>query len=641
MLTLCICLALVLSGVLVFEQVRNFDFVNYDDNEYVYENEQVLKGLSYEGVTWAFTNCDIGYWQPVTWLSLMCDCQLFGASAVWIHVVNVLLHVANTLLVFAVLKKMTGSLWASGFVAGAFAVHPMHVESVAWIAQRKDVLSTFFLLLTLLAYAGYAKRPSVYRYMAGLAVFALGLMAKPMLVTLPFLLLLLDYWPLNRFEAAQPSKVSGRHRRKRASAPHRHTSAGRIIIEKIPFFLLSGVSCVITFLTQQAGGVIVDIKSIPLKYRVGNVLFSYAAYMGKMFWPRNLAVFYPFNAVRSIPLWQFVLYALLLVGVSCLVVGFGRRRKYLVVGWFWFVGTLVPVIGVVQFTGSSHADRFSYIPYVGLFIMVAWGLAEFLSKWAYGKVVLGASMVVVLAALGISAHRQVGFWNNSITLFSRTLEVTEDNPLACYNLGSAYDAAGRHREAVEAYKGGIRAKADYFDAWYNLGNAYAKLGLFHEAIEAFKRAITIKRDFAYAYSNLGAAYGNVGRYQEAIEALEQATRIEPNHLDAWYNLGNAYGSLGRGQRALEAFKQATRIKPDDPFAWCNLGNAYGSLGRHQEAIEAFEQAIRIKPDYTDPRYNLAVTYLNIGDKPSALQQYENLKTLNPEMADELLNIINR
>jgi Flp pilus assembly protein TadD len=640
-LTVSICFALVLGIVLVFQQVRNFDFVNYDDNEYVYENQHVPKGLTYEGVIRAFTSRDIGYWQPLTWLSLMLDCQLFGPNPGGIHLVNVLLHLANTLLLFAVLKRMTGSLWPSAFVAAAFALHPMHVESVAWIAQRKDVLSTFFLLLTLLAYTAYAKRPSVYRYVAGLAVFALGLMSKPMLVTLPFLLLLLDYWPLNRLQVALPSKMSGRQSHKSTPARHRRATLLRIIMEKIPFFVLSAVSSVITFLTQQAGGIIVDIKSIPSKYRVGNVFFSYAAYMGKMFWPQKLAVFYPFNAVRSIPLWQFVLYALLLAAVSYLVIRFGRRRKYLPVGWFWFVGTLIPVIGLIRFTGSSYADRFTYVPYIGLFIMIAWGLAELVSRWPYRKLILGVPMVIVLTAMGIRAHRQVGFWNNSITLFSHALEVTQDNPLACYNLGTAYYDLGRYWEAIHAYERAIRTKPDYFDAWYNLGNAYVRLGGYHEAIGAFKQAIAIKPDFAYAHSNLGAAYGRVGRYREAIEALKQAIAIEPDHLDAWYNLGNVYGGLGRHGEAAETFEQATRIKPDDPFGWCNLGNAYGTIGRHQEAIEAYKQAIRIKPDYTDPCYNLAVTYLNIGDKPSALQQYETLRTLDADMAEQLFNIINK
>jgi tetratricopeptide (TPR) repeat protein len=640
LLTLSILFALAVSTVLVFWQVRNFDFVNYDDNEYVYENQHVRNGLTYDGVIWAFTNCDIGYFQPLTWLSLMCDCHLFGPNPGWIHLVNVLLHLANTLLLFAVLKKMTGSLWPSAFVAAAFALHPMHVESVAWIAQRKDIMSTFFLLLTLLAYTGYTKRASVHRYMAGLAAFALGLMAKPMLVTLPFLLLLLDYWPLNRFEVPRPSKISGPQSHKSTPARYTHATLYRIVIEKIPFFVLSAVSSVITFLTQQAGGVIVDIKSIPLKDRVGNVLFSYAAYMGKMFWPRNLAVFYPFKAIRSIPLWQFVLYALLLLVVSYLVLRFGRPRKYLPVGWFWFVGTLIPVIGLVQFTGSSHADRFTYLPYIGLFMMIAWGLPELLPKWPYRKVILGVSMIIVLMALGIRAHRQVGFWNNSATLFSRALEITKDNPLACYNLGTAYDDVGRHPEAIDAYKRAIKTKPDHVDACYNLGNAYASLGRYQEAIDAFKQAITIKPDFAYAHTNLGVAYGNLGHYQQAIQALEEATTIDPDHLDAWYNLGNAYGSLGRGQQAIEAFEQAIRIKPDDAYAWCNLGNAYGSLGRFHQAIDAFKQAIRIKPDYTDPYFNLGLTYLHIGDKASALEQYEILKTLDAGTANQLLNMIN-
>ncbi|MHC4646155.1 MAG: tetratricopeptide repeat protein [Planctomycetota bacterium] len=640
-LILSICFALVLSTALVFWQVRNFDFVNYDDNEYVYENQHVPNGLTRDGVIWAFTNCDIGYFQPLTWLSLMCDCHLFGPNPGRMHLVNVLLHLANTLLLFAVLKKMTGSLWPSAFVAAAFALHPMHVESVAWIAQRKDLLSTFFFLLTLLAYTGYAKGASVYRYTAAFAVFALGLMAKPMLVTLPFLLLLLDYWPLNRFEARQPSTTSDPQFPQSTPAAHRHTTLHRIIIEKIPFFLLSAVSCVITFLTQQAGGIIVDIKSIPLKHRVANVFFSYAAYMRKSLWPQNLAVFYPFNAVRSIPLWQFVLYALLLAAVSCLVICLGRTRKYLLVGWFWFVGTLIPVIGLIQFTGSSHADRFTYIPYIGLFIMIAWGLPELLSKCPYRKLILTVSMVIVLTALAISAYRQVAFWNNSVTLFSHALEVTRDNPLACYNLGNAYDDLGRHQDAAEAYKRAMKTKPDYLDACYNLGNAYANLGRYQQAIDAFKQAITIKPDFAYAHCNLGAAYGNLGRYQQAIQALEQAIRIDPHHLDAYCNLGAAYGSLGHYQQAIDAFKQATKIKPDDPYAWCNLGNACGALRRYNEAIDAFKQAIKIKPDYTDPRFNLGLTYLNIGDKSSALEQYEILKTLDAETADALFNIINK
>jgi tetratricopeptide (TPR) repeat protein len=667
-------IALALSTVLVFRQVGKFDFVNYDDTDYVSENQHVLNGLTSDGVRWAFTTGHAYFWHPLTWLSLMLDCQLFGPDPGWIHLVSVFLHLANTLLVFAVLKKMTGSIWPSAFVAAAFAIHPMHVESVVWISERKDVLSTFFFLLTLASYAGYVKRPSVFRYFATLTIFAVGLMAKPMLVTLPFLLLLLDYWPLNRFEAPGPVKISGRQTHESTTAPGRHAALCRIIIEKIPFLVFSAVFSVITFLTQQAGGVIVDIKTIPLKLRAGNVFFSYAAYIGKMFWPKNLAAHYPFEAVGAIPLGQFVLYALLLVSVSLLVLRFWRTRRYLLVGWFWFVGTLIPVIGLVKFTVTSYADRFTYIPYIGLFIMIAWGLPELLSKLPYRKAVLGISMMIVLMAFGICSHRQVSFWNNSISLFSHALEVTQNNYLAYNNLGAAYETLGRYQDAIDAYKQAIGIKPDYADACYNLGIAYGNLGRYQEAIEAYRQAIGIKPDNADAYNNLGVAYYSLGRYQEAIEVFKQAIRIKPDNADAYNNLGAAYGRLGRYQEAIEAYKQAIGIKPDNADAHNNIGTAYynlgryqeameaykqairikadfadahnnlgaayGSLGRYQEAIEAFKQAIGIKPDFADAHNNLGVAYLNIRDKASAMEEYKILKTLDAEMAKKLFNMIN-
>ena len=427
-LVLSIYFALAVSTLLVFWQVRDFDFIDYDDDLYVYKNQHVLNGLTADGVIWAFTTNRSANWHPLTWLSLMLDCQLFGPGPGRIHLINVLLHLANTLLLFAVLKKMTGSLWPSAFVAAAFALHPMHVESVAWIAERKDVLSTFFFLLTLAAYAGYVKRPSVYRYMLSLVLFAVGLMAKPMLVTLPFVLLLLDYWPLNRL-MAQTAATSSHRGGKSVPAADKYLTLYRIIIEKIPFFVLSAVSSVITFSVQQSSGAVADINILPLQNRVANAFLSYAKYIGKMFWPQDLAVFYPLNAVGSISLWQFVLYALLLVGVTFLVLRFCGTRKYLLVGWFWFVGTLVPVIGFVQVGSQAFADRYTYIPYIGLFIMIAWGLPELLSKWPYRKFALGISAVIALTAFGICAHQQVIYWNNSIALFSHALEVTQNNYL--------------------------------------------------------------------------------------------------------------------------------------------------------------------------------------------------------------------
>jgi len=655
---------LTLSILLVFWQVRNFDFVNYDDKDYVYENPHVLNGLTPDGIIWAFTTGHASNWHPLTWLSLMLDCQLFGTNAGWMHLVNLLLHIANTLLLFAVLRKITGSLWPSAFVAALFALHPMHVESVTWIAERKDVLSTLLLLLTLAAYAGYTNRPSVFRYIAALATFALGLMAKPMLVTLPFVLLLLDYWPLDRLAAPWAVKT--------AAIPDRRRILYRVIIEKIPFFALAAVSSVITFIVQKGSGAVPDINALSLQSRVANAFLSYAKYIDKMFWPQDLAVFYPLDA-RTIQSWQMVPCALLMIVVSVLAIRFGRKQKYLFVGWFWFVGTFIPVIGLVQVGAQAYADRYTYIPYIGLFIIIAWGLPELLSKWPQRKIALGISMVIVLTTLGICAHRQVSYWNNSAALFSHAIEVTQNNYLAYNNLGIAYGSLGRHQDAIETYKQAIRIKPDFVEAHYNLGVAYGKLGREQDEIEAYKQAIRIKPDYADAHYNLGIAYGELSRYQDAVEAYKQAIRIKPDYAEAQSNLGVVYSKLGRHQDAVEAYKQAIRIKPDYAEAQSNLGVAYSKLGRHQDAVEAYKQAIRIKPDYADAHYMLGVTYSGLGryqdaieafkqairikpddadahsnlgsayfltgDKGSALEEYKILKTLDAELANKLFNLI--
>jgi Flp pilus assembly protein TadD len=573
---------LILSILLVYWHVRNFDFVSYDDDYYVYENQHVLNGLTYDGIVWAFTTGYANFWHPVTWLSLMLNTSLFGPDPGWFHLVNIFGHIANTLLLFAVLKKMTGSLWPSAFVAAAFALHPMHVESVAWITERKDVLSTLFWLLTLAAYVNYVKRPSIFRYLISLAVFVIGLMAKPMLITLPFVLLLLDYWPLDRFAAPRAVKT--------AAIGDRRRILYRIIVEKIPFIIFSAVFSVIAFLTQQAGDNIVDFKTIPLTDRVANAFLSYTAYMGKMFWPRNLAIFYPFD-IRNYTYFEIVLCAALLIIISIFVIRFGRTKKYLPVGWFWFVGTLIPVIGLVQFTGTSYADRFTYIPYIGLFIMIAWGLPELVSKLpqrslpyrrqhvaaghgvAKGKIALGVAAAAVLTAMGIVARAQTGYWSNSIALFSHAIEVTQNN--------------------------------------YRM------------------------------YYNLGIAYGKLGQYQDAIEAYQQAIRIKPDSGWAHCNLGVTYGILGRPQDAIEAFKQAIRINPDYARAHYNLGIAYGKLGRYQDAIETYKEAIRINPDYAEAHSNLGNIYVGTGDKGSALEEYKILKKLDVEKANKLLNLIDK
>jgi protein O-mannosyl-transferase len=454
--------ALILSTLLVFWQVRNFDFVNYDDKDYVYGNPDISNGLSYDSFIAAFTTPHVGNWLPLTWLSFILDCQLFGLNPGWMHLVNLLLHLANTLLVFAVLRKMTGALWPSAFVAAAFAIHPMHVESVAWIAERKDVLSTLFLLLTLAAYVSYVRNRSPARYALTLLLFALGLLAKPILVTLPLLLLLLDYWPLERirepsFAEATKGRQKTEDRKRKTEGAFQKLSTGQLIIEKIPFIALAAASSVITLLAQLGSRSVADIDLLPLKTRVANAFLSYARYTGKLFWPQNLAIFYPYDADRF-AFWQVAMCVLLFLVITIFVIRFGRNRKYLPVGWFWFVGTLIPVVGLVQSGSQGYADRYTYIPYIGLFIVITWGLPELLSNWPQRKIALGLSMIISLTTLGICAHRQASYWNNNLTLFSHAIEVTQNNYLAYNNLGVAYDSLGRYQDAMEPCKQAIRLR---------------------------------------------------------------------------------------------------------------------------------------------------------------------------------------
>jgi tetratricopeptide (TPR) repeat protein len=630
-LTLAIYFALALSTMLVYWQVRNFDFVNYDDDLYVFQNQQVLKGLTFDGLKSAFTTAPAcGNWLPLTWLSFMLDCQFFGPDPGWIHLVNVFLHLANTLLLFTILKKMTGSLWPSAFVAAVFALHPLHIESVAWVTERKDVLSTFFMLLTLAAYIGYTKSPSVYRYLLSLVLFAMGLMAKPMLVTLPFVLLLLDYWPLERMKF-ETGDIAPDNKKTGLPWP-------KLILEKIPFLALSITSSVITFFATRAGGSSLDV--IGLKFRVFNAAVAYCEYIKKMFWPSKLAVFYP-HPGNSISPAKAAACIILLLGLTALFVYLARRRKYLATGWLWYLGTLVPVIGIVQVGGQSMADRYTYIPFIGLFIIIAWSLQELLSKWRYRQAILGVSMAIVLTGFGICSYQQLSVWKNSVSLFSQALEVTQNNSLAYNNLGNAYSSLGSYQEAIEAFKQAIRIKPDTNKTFYNLGNAYSSLGRYQEAIKAYKQAIRIKPDYADAYNNLGNAYCRIGRYQEAIEPFKQAISFKPDYAKAYNGLGAAYGSLGRFQEAAEAFKQAINLKPDDHNAYNNLGIAYRMLGRYEEAIEVYKQVIKLNPDIPYAHYNLGNAYLNIGDKESALKEYKILKTLNAVLANKLYNIIKK
>jgi tetratricopeptide (TPR) repeat protein len=603
---------LIAGTMLVFLQVRNFDFINYDDPSYVYENQRVLNGLTSDSIAWAFTAVRSSNWHPLTWLSLMFDCHLFGPDPGLIHLVNLFLHLVNTLLLFSVLKKMTGSLWPSAFVAAAFALHPMHVESVAWIAERKDVLSTLFLLLTLSAYASYVRRGGTGRYLLAMLLFALGLMAKPMLVTLPFLLLLADYWPLNRFDP-QTVKASGRRHRKAAHSHDNRTILYRIIIEKVPFLVLAVVSSVITFIVQRGGGGMAKIDVLPFGDRVANAFLSYARYIGKMFLPEDLAVFYPFDAGATHS-WQVAVCVLLLLVVTILVIRFGRDRKYLPFGWFWFVGTLVPVIGLVQVGKQAIADRYTYIPYIGLFIMMAWGLPELLSKLRYRRIFLSVSAAVALTALGICTYKQTSYWSNSTVLFSRAIEVTQDNDVAYNNRGSAYCKLGRWQEAASDFGQVIRIKPDYAKAYNNLGAAYGQLGRRQEAMDSYMQAIKLNPDFAEARYNLAGELAAKGRYEEAVEQYRTVMKLKPNWPDCMNNLALLIATRPgiKGCEAREAVNLAVggcKLQNNrNPAYLGTLAAAYASAGRFNEAVSTAKKAMELADAANQPQVRDMIRY---------------------------------
>ena len=477
---------------LAFWQVNHCDFVSFDDDQYITENSHIQDGLTLDGITWAFTASHAANWHPLTWISHMLDIQLFGLHPRGHHVMNLLFHLANTALLFFVLHRMTKALWQSAFVAALFALHPLHVESVAWVAERKDVLSTFFWMLTLCAYSSYAERRSLRRYLLVLACFALGLMAKPMLVTLPFVLLLLDYWPLGRFEPGEPAirttpgiatlpdKRKGTSGKKKTvlkeaaktkqvpDANYRRTVLLALLREKIPLFVLALFSSVVTYLVQQTWGAVQSTEHFPLSSRIGNAFVSYSAYIGRMIWPHNLAVFYPYQ--KLLPSWQVLGAVLCFIAVTVLAIRAAKRHRSVIVGWLWYVGTLVPVIGLVQVGEQARADRYTYIPLIGLFIMVAWGIPALLGTWRYGKKVLVPLAAAVLFCFFSLTMLQVRYWQSSFTLFGHALNVTDNNHVAYYSRGTAYAALGNYEQALKDYDRAIGIEPNYAPASASRGN---------------------------------------------------------------------------------------------------------------------------------------------------------------------------
>jgi tetratricopeptide (TPR) repeat protein len=610
-------LFLVAMVLIPYWQVLGFDFVNYDDNLYISDNARLKAGLTLDNVAWAFTTGDISNWHPLTWLSYLLDVQIFGEkNAPAIHMVNVLFHAVNSVLLFLLLRRMTRAPWPSALVAALFAVHPLHVESVAWIAERKDVLSTFFWLLTMMAYVGYAAAPGAIRYLLVVVPFALGLMAKPMLVTLPAVLLLMDYWPLRRLDGTGP--LVGR------PATRWHW----LVIEKFPLFALAAISSVVTFLVQQSGHSIAALDALPAWLRAANAIVAYARYVVMMVWPVGLAVFYP-HPGHDLPAWQVVVAGAALVAVSGVVIRWRRQFPYLVVGWLWYLGTLAPVIGLVQVGAQALADRYTYVPLIGLFLMAAWGIRDLAARWRVPKMALAVGAAVVLTALTAGAGLQVSFWRDSTTLFNHALRVTSFNYLAHKNLGVALANAHRYNEAIRQYEQAIKIKPDDPDLYYNFGNALGELGKTDEAIQRYSKALEVKPNHTETLYNLGNAYAKQGKFAEAVAQYAKLLDLKPDHLGGHINIGNALALVGRPEQAEVHYKEALRLEPGNQEALANLGNALGQQNKLDEAVEYYRKALQMNPNNLDTQCNLGHTLITQGKLTEAAAAFGEALRIDP------------
>jgi protein O-mannosyl-transferase len=646
--SLYVCLALTALIWLVFGQTLWHDFVNLDDHVYVYDNPLITRGLTLDGVINAFVHTHARNWHPLTTLSHMLDCQLFGLKPGGHHFTNVLLHSVAVVLLFLLLKQMTSAFWQSAFVAALFAIHPLHVESVAWVSERKDVLSAVFFMLTLWAYVRYVRTRSVGRYLAVALFFALGLMSKPMLVTVPFVLLLLDYWPLDRFSGERTPLKCGARR------PHRAHSAAALLVEKIPLFAISALSCIATLLVQLYSPGAID--QLPLAWRVNNAAVSYVAYICQMFWPARLAAFYP-HPNDQLPLWQIILAITFLISVSLLAIHWRKERPYIFTGWFWYVGMLVPVIGVVQAGEQARADRYTYLPEIGLYVLIAWGITDLaatrtrnlgLQPVAIGvravkrgprrvrtdgpqgrgyKLFCAVITAVIIIVLGWRAFVQTSYWENSEKLWNHALAVTTDNAMAHNNLGHLLLQRGEWDSAISHFERALEIRSRTASAHYNLGgaliennlgNALARKGLLDEAIGHYKKGLELRPDYGDLYFNLGSVLFQQGRTDDAIAQWQKALATQPNDAGFHTALGNAFLKKGLLKDAIAEYEHAARISRQDPMARNNLAwllatSSDASIRDGNRAIEIAKQAVQLSGGQ-DANYlrTLAAAYAETG-----------------------------
>ena len=567
---------LVAINLIAYAPVVRYGLVEYDDQEYVADNPQVRAGLTLRGIRWAFTTGHMANWHPLTWLSHMLDVQLFGENAGAYHAVNLLFHVLNTLLLFWILRRMTGSLARSAIVAALFAVHPMHVESVAWVSERKDVLSTFFWLLTTWAYASYVALPRWRSYALVVACFALGLMAKPMLVTLPCALLLLDLWPLRR-----PLRFG-------------------LVREKLPLLALAVVSSVVTVIAQREGGAVMKLELVPLPVRIANALVAYVQYLRKLLWPVDLAAMYPMSREMPDPLALGIALGVLLL-ITAIAIGLRGRRPYVLVGWLWFLGTLVPVIGIVQVGVQSMADRYSYVPFIGLFVILAWGIPDLAARFPAARVPLRVGAAAVVAACTWLALQQVRYWRSSEALWTRAMAVTPDNYFAQANLAYVLWKQGHSSEAIPLFRESVRIRPDFAEVHNNLGVALAGQGELREALTHFREAARIDQQYLTARENLTATEARLRVLDTGVARAASHARARPNDVAARNEFGAALAAQGRTDEAAEQFREALRIDPAQADVHFNLGAMLLRQGRTTDAAREFEAAIRLRPGHRAAR----------------------------------------
>jgi protein O-mannosyl-transferase len=631
---------------IIYTQVLHFGFANIDDSVYITQNSHVLGGLSAEGFKWAFTSTFAGFWHPITWLSLMLDAQIYGSWAGGYHLTNLLLHLASSIMLFMIFHRMTGSFWRSGFVASLFAIHPLHVESVAWIGERKDVLSAFWGMLTIYAYVCYVENQSVKRYLLVFVLFFLGLMSKPMLVTLPFVLMLLDYWPLQRISFRfRSSDVMGTDKKSFIIA--KKASVRRVIIEKVPLFILIIPISMVTFFSERKFGALPTAASFPLDMRIYNALVSYVRYIEKTLLPVNLSVYYPHPGMW--PVWQVMIAGSIIILLSVWVFRKTTCYPYLTVGWLWYLGTLVPVIGFIQVGPCSMADRYTYIPLIGLFIMFAWGVPDLVRRFPYKKAVLSFGALLLIIILSVLSWQRCKLWGDNFLLWDDVLKkynissisnIKEKHKIAfAYNFrGVGYAEKGNYRQAIEDYNVALKINNQYGEALNNRANAYGMIGQNDSALLDFAQLITVNPKFADAYYNRGGLYLTIGDLDKAINDFTEAIKIDPNMADAFNNRGVAFRFKRQYEKSFADFNQALKLNKNFAEAYFNMGMIFQTQKQYFPAIANFTEALRIKPAYIDALFSRGVAFAFLGKYEHAMEDFNSVMQIDPKNIAAIKNM---